>query len=139
MVLLALFVPHQLLVPAIVLLTFSRLLPVVPAVFPANRLKLMVSGPPPVAVPDMMPPPRPFGALLPLIVTLVRVTESVHAPGQPLAETFMKIPPPSLRFVTLAVPPLLLLMIVPWSISRFAVVLIPPPSPAAWLPEMVLA
>src|SRR5713101_6102079 len=134
MVELAAFVPHQLLVAVIVLSTFSRLLPEVPAVFPASRLKLMVKFPPGVPVPEDMPPPRPFAALLPEMVTLVSVTESVHAPGQPLADGFMKIPPPSLRFVMLAVPPLLLLMIVPWSISVLAVMLIPPPNPAAWLP-----
>src|SRR5258708_21755346 len=137
-VVLAAFVPHQLLVAAMVLLMFSRLLPETPAVLPASRLKLMVKFPPPDTVPEEMPPPRPFEALLPVMVTLVSVTESVHAPGQPLAEGFMKIPPPSVLFRTFALPALLLLMMLPWSTSRFARVLMPPPSPAAWLPEMVL-
>ena len=39
---------------------------------------------------------------------------------------------------TLALPALLLLITVPVSISKFVDALIPPPSPAAWLPEMVL-
>jgi hypothetical protein len=37
------FVPHQLLVAVTVLFTFSRLLPEVPALFPARRLRLIVS------------------------------------------------------------------------------------------------
>src|ERR1700682_2085480 len=118
---------------------FSRLLPDVPAVLPASRLKVIVKFPPAGdTVPEEMAPPRPFGALLPVMVTLVRVTESVQAPGQPIPDGFMKIPPPSFLFVTLALPALLLLIMLPWSTSRLARVLMPPPSPAAVLPEMVL-
>src|SRR5215472_4262982 len=78
-----------------------------------------------------MPPPLPFVAEFPVIVTLERVTRS----GFPV---FIQIPPPFLRLVIFAVPALLLLMMVPWSISVFAVMLRPPPKPAAWFPEIVL-
>jgi len=111
---------------------FSRLLPEVPAVFPASRLKPMMSAPPVLlAFPAEMPPPLPCGALLPVMAILFRMTESMEA-------TFSKMPPPSTLPATLALPALLLLITVPVSISRFVDALIPPPSPAAWLPEIVL-
>jgi len=79
-------VPHQLFVAVIVLLIFSRLLPVPPAVFPTNRLKLIVSGPPPLPLPDAIPPPLPV-AVFPVMVTFVSVTVSGEA-------GFIKMPPP---------------------------------------------
>src|SRR5215470_7985714 len=100
MVLLALSVPHQLSVTVSVLPRFSRLLPVVPAVFPARRLKLMVTGPAPTA-PVAIPPPVPVD-VLPVIVTLVSVAERDADVG------FTKIPPPCTTWVLLAPCPFLL-------------------------------
>src|ERR1044071_10410498 len=71
MVLLAAFVPHQLFVAVVVLPRFSRLLPDFVAVFPANRLKLIVTAPAPIA-PVATPPPVPVDEL-PVIVTLESV------------------------------------------------------------------
>src|SRR5215472_11245260 len=75
----ALLVPHQLFVAVTVVPWLLRLLPLPLVVFPARRLKLMVSGPSagnaPLA-PVEMPPPLPL-ALLPVIVTLVSVAVSV--------------------------------------------------------------
>ena len=62
----------------------------------------------------------------------------MQAPGQPFEETFANIPPPSVVPATLALPALLLLITLPVSINKFAEVLIPPPSPADVLPEIVL-
>ena len=140
MVLLGTSVPHQfcpllgfaLVVAVTGLPAFSRLLPETAAVFPASRLKPIMSAPPVLlAFPAEIPPPLPCGALLPVMATLFKMTESMEA-------TFSKIPPPSVLFTTLALPALLLLITVPVSISKFVDALIPPPSPAAWLPEMVL-
>ena len=68
MVLLAASVPHQfcpllgfaLVVAVTGLPAFSRLLPETAAVFPANRLKPMMSGPPVLlGFPEEIPPPLP--------------------------------------------------------------------------------
>src|SRR5215469_16453076 len=79
MVPLALLVPHQLLVAVSVLPRFSRLLPVVAAVFPVSRLKLMVTGPAPIA-PVAIPPPAPVD-VLPVMVTFDRLAESAGTAG----------------------------------------------------------
>src|SRR5882724_10039117 len=62
-------VAHQLLVAVTVLPKLLRLLPVGAVLF-ASRLKLMVSGPLRLKLPDAMPPPVPV-AELPVMVTLV--------------------------------------------------------------------
>src|SRR6266481_2965722 len=83
-VLAALLVPHQLLVAVTVVLLLFRLLPPPPVVFPARRLKLMVSGPAEgkaLAFPVEMPPPLPV-AEFPVMVTWLRVAEQVCPGGQ---------------------------------------------------------
>src|SRR5258708_3834040 len=105
MVLLAAFVPHQLLVAVVVLPRFSRLLPV-PAVFPAKRLNWMVTGPAPIA-PVAIPPPVPVD-VLPVMVTFDSVAERAGTEG------LTKSPPPFATWVPVAPWPLWLpLMIVP--------------------------
>src|SRR5215470_12363779 len=89
----AAFVPHQSFVAVIDVPLLRMFAPLPVAVLPASRLKLMVSGPavgavPPLTSPLEMPPPLPV-ALFPVIVTLVNVTESVHAPGHPFFDGCM--------------------------------------------------
>src|SRR5579859_2951559 len=80
MVLLAAFVPHQFgplpaMPPFVLAFTvaprFSRLLPLLVAVFPASRLKKMFTVPAPIA-PAATPPPVPVDEL-PVIVTFESV------------------------------------------------------------------
>src|SRR5260370_7200401 len=121
-VLAAALVPHQLLVAVTVPLMLLRLLPK-SAVLPARRLKLMLRVPKPaLRFPTEIPPPLPFGAWLVVIVILLSVTESGFL-------VFRKSPPPSFTFTRLPMPPVLPLMMVPWSISRFAEAQFPPPVP----------
>src|SRR5262250_1159753 len=125
------FVPHQLLVAVTALPRFSRLLPVPLAVFPDKRQRLRVTGPAPIA-PVAMPPPVPVDWLL-VMVTLLSVTEL------PLLGGFIKSPPPLTVCVPLAPWPFMLpVIIVPWSINRLAVSVMPPPAKEALFPEIML-
>src|SRR5258708_39458381 len=81
MVALGALVPHQLFVavtaePGALAGVARLLLPVTAALLPANRLKLMVAGPPagPTKTPPPTPVPEPAGpdALFPVIVTMER-------------------------------------------------------------------
>src|SRR5258708_5444360 len=74
MVVLGVFVPHQLSVTVIVPCRLKRLPPpgVRVEVLPASRLKLMVIGTPAPVSPVKMPPPLPV-VLLPVMVTLLSV------------------------------------------------------------------
>src|SRR5882672_567130 len=125
MVLAGVFVPHQLFVAVIAVLTFSRLFPVPVAVLPARRLKLMVEGPPPVRLPVKIPPPLPV-AVLPVMVTFDSDIESGLIELKKIPPPFW-IPPPlapaALPLMTVAPPAL--------SMSRFAELQIPPPAPEA--------
>src|SRR5438270_2252376 len=85
-VLLAAFVPHQLLVAVVALPRFSRLLPEFVAVLPAKRLNWMVTGPAPMA-PVATPPPVPVD-VLPVMVTFDSVAERAGTAG------LTKSPPP---------------------------------------------
>src|SRR5882724_11260027 len=102
------------------------------AVFPAKRLKLMVSGPAPLLLPDAMPPPLPV-AVFPAMVTLLNVAESGD-------EVLRYTPPPT--WVPPPFAPELLLVIVVRpalaSIRRLEELQMPPPSPEALFPEIVL-
>ena len=69
------FVPHQLLVAVMVVWLLFRFAPPVVALLLAMRLKLMVSAPAPLLLPEAMPPPFPL-VELPVIVTFVSVVES---------------------------------------------------------------
>src|SRR5215813_478810 len=86
-----------------------------------------------------MPPPARL-AVLPVMVTLVSVTVSVQAAGQPLLPVLLYKPPPACPAIGLVpfVPAVLPLMTVPWSTSRFTEFQTPPPNPADLLPEIVL-
>src|SRR6266571_4913510 len=106
MVLLAAFVPHQLLVAVNALPRFSRLLPVPVAVFPARRLNWMVTGPAPMA-PVAIPAPVPVD-VLPVMVTFDRVAERAGTAGltrspPPLATWLPDAPCPFL-FPLMTVP-----------------------------------
>src|SRR5215468_777497 len=92
MVLVGVLVPHQSLVAVTAVWSLVRLVPV-GAVFPAIRLKLMVTFPAPLALPIARPPPLPV-VVLPVMVTLVSETGSVQAPGQPLWLVLIQSPPP---------------------------------------------
>src|SRR2546423_5728813 len=107
MVVLGASVPHQLLVAVTALPRFSRLLPVEAAVFPARRLKLMVTAPAPIA-PVAIPPPLPVD-VLPVMVSLESVAERTLA-GLINNPAPFCAPAPFCPFW-------LLVMIVPWSIS----------------------
>src|SRR6185437_10423063 len=135
MVLEGVFVPHQLSVTFAVEELLLRLLPP-GAVLPAKRLKFMVREPAPVLLPSAMPPPRSV-VLLPVMVTFCRLTVSVHAAGQPLLLVLVQMPPPSCAFGRFAVPAMLFVIELE-VIERLTSLWIPPPFPAAWLPEMTL-
>src|ERR1700756_2911510 len=95
MVLLAAFVPHQfgplpVMAPFVVAFTvaprFSRLLPLLVAVFPASLLKKTFTVPAPIA-PAAIPPPVPVDEL-PVIVTFESVCVRAGTAG------FRNNPPP---------------------------------------------
>src|SRR5882724_373528 len=108
------------------------MLPPPAAVFPAKRLKLIVTGPAPLLFPEAMPPPFPV-AVLPVIVTLVSVVESGD-------EVLRYTPPPTCVPPPFAPELLLAIVVRPAlaSINRLEELQMPPPSPEALLPEMVL-
>ena len=83
MVLLAAFVPHQLFVTVALLSMLERLLPLPLVVLPASRLKLMVNGPAPLLLPRKIPPPFPV-AVLPVMVTLLKLVRKAQVAGQPV-------------------------------------------------------
>ena len=109
--------PHQLSVTEIVALLLLRFFPT-GAVFPARRLKVMVTLPAPVALPMAIPPPLPV-VVFPVMVTLFSVVTSEQVAGQPFVPVLVQSPPPSFALGRFAVPALLLLMMELWSINRF--------------------
>src|SRR5438270_11804480 len=77
-------VPHQSSVALTVVPPFLRLLPTPVAEFPARRLNVIVRGPAAgkaPALPLEIPPPLPV-AVLPVMVTWVRVASQVNPTGQ---------------------------------------------------------
>src|ERR1041385_8768715 len=117
MVVAGVLTPHQLSVTEMLALLLLRFFPT-GAVFPARRLKFMVTLPAPLPLPMAMPPPLPV-VVFPIMVTLFRVVTSVQVAGQPFEDVLVQIPPPSFAFGKFAAPALLLLITELWSINKF--------------------